>query len=490
MKKIRFNYSLKNIRIPSPDAYRKKLIEKVESVINRMRWKAYFFLHRDNTIRDNETSVLRSTMAASRVNELNPFDEDLVKMVENIKFRDVNDHFLSTLSNDARMINSSTYIMAFADKTRNIYEMKPDRYSQLLTENVTKSYKLGNEQQFADINRELKEIASKLHIDDRIEPMARKPAFISLKDHKKNFENHPKCRLINPVKSELGKVSKAILDRINTDTRARTEVNQWRNSSAVTEWFNGINNKPSHTFISFNIVDFYPSISEDLLNQAISWAKHHTNITEEEAIIKHARKSLLFHGEKPWIRRERQNMFDVTMGSNDGAEVCELIGLYVLESLSQKFDKKNIGLYLDDGLILLKNGTARLAEKAKKDLTKAFQTFGLKITATANQKIVNFLDITLNLQDQIFQPYRKPNDDTLYINKRSNHPPSIIKQLPKSISQRISKLSSNHATFVKAAPIYNEALTKTGFTNNIEYLPNDHPNIAANQRRKRSGNIT
>ena len=85
----------------------------------------------------------------------------------------------------------------------------------------------------------------------------------------------------------------------------------------------------------------------------------------------------------------------------------------MLESLSQKFDKINIGLYRDDGLILLKNVTARLAEKAKKDLTKAFQTFGQKITATANQKIDNFLDITLNLQDQIFQPYQKPNDDTL-----------------------------------------------------------------------------
>ena len=179
--------------------------------------------------------------------------------------------------------------MAFADKTRNIYEMKPDRYSQLLTKNVTKSHKLGKDQQFADINSELKEIASNLHIEDRIEPMAKAPAFISLKDHKENFENQPKCPLINPANSELGKVSKAILDGINTDTRARTEVNQWRNSSAVTEWFNGIDNKLSHTFISFVIMDFYPSILEDHLNQAISWAKQHTNITEkEQAIIKHA----------------------------------------------------------------------------------------------------------------------------------------------------------------------------------------------------------
>ena len=42
MKKIRFNYSLKNIPLPSPDSYRKRLIEKIERVIIRMRWKAHF----------------------------------------------------------------------------------------------------------------------------------------------------------------------------------------------------------------------------------------------------------------------------------------------------------------------------------------------------------------------------------------------------------------------------------------------------------------
>ena len=65
----------------------------------------------------------------------------------------------------------------------------------------------------------------------------------------------------------------------------------------------------------------------------------------------------------------------------------------------KKFEKTNTGLYRDKGLILLKSITDRLAEKAKKDLIKAFDEFELKITATANQKIVSFLDITLNLQN-------------------------------------------------------------------------------------------
>ena len=49
--------------------------------------------------------------------------------------------------------------------------------------------------------------------------MSKAKAFISLKDHKPDFENHPKCRLINPAKSQLGKVSKAILDKINNIIR-------------------------------------------------------------------------------------------------------------------------------------------------------------------------------------------------------------------------------------------------------------------------------
>ena len=145
-------------------------------------------------------------------------------------------------------------------------------------------------------------------------------------------------------------------------------------------------------------------------------------------------------------------MFHVTMGSNDGAEVCELIGLYILNKLTARFRKENAGLYRDDGLILLRNVTGRLAEKAKKELTRIFSTFNLTITATANMKIVNFLDITLDLTNEKFKPYRKPNDDTLYINSHSNHPPSIIKQLPKSISHRISSLAADQTTFDHAAP--------------------------------------
>ena len=63
-------------------------------------------------------------------------------------------------------------------------------------------------------------------IGNRIECMKKHEAFISLKDYKENFENNPKCRLINPAKSDSGEISKLILDKVNTHLRTILNVNQ------------------------------------------------------------------------------------------------------------------------------------------------------------------------------------------------------------------------------------------------------------------------
>ena len=97
------------------------------------------------------------------------------------------------------------------------------------------------------------------------------------------------------------------------------------------EWFEKISEKERRTFVIFDIVDFYPSISEDLLTKAIEWASSYTNISQLDInTIMHARKSLLFHKNEPWVKRDGVNLFDVTMGSYDGAEICELVGLVYL----------------------------------------------------------------------------------------------------------------------------------------------------------------
>lgn len=152
--------------------------------------------------------------------------------------------------------------------------------------------------------------------------------------------------------------------------------------------------KNRKSFISFNIVDLYPSITESLLDQSIDWATQFTAITDSDIrIIKHARKSLLFHDGLPWVKRDSSNAFDVTMGSYDGAEICELVGLFILWKLKDTFGN-NIGLYRDDGLVLLDKKSGRLSDKARNDLTHAFNKLLLNITAQANQLSTNFLDIT------------------------------------------------------------------------------------------------
>ena len=156
------------------------------------------------------------------------------------------------------------------------------------------------------------------------------------------------------------------------------------------------------------------------------------------------------------------------MGSFGGTEICELVGLYALNKLSARFDSNNIGLYRDDGLALIKGTSPRLADKARKDLCSAFQELGLKITAEVNYKTVNFLDVTLNLTNESDKPYRKPNNDPLYIHKESNHPPSITKHFPGAINRRIASLSSDKQTFDSACCFHLRLRPETEYNYNTK----------------------
>ena len=123
------------------------------------------------------------------------------------------------------------------------------------------------------------------------------------------------------------------------------------------------------------------------------------------------------------------------MGSWDGAEVADLVGLYLLSQLTDL--PIDVGLYRDDGLAVCRL-SGRQAELTKKKLCAIFKDNGLNITAEANRKDVNFLDINLNLDTGIYRPYMKPNDSPLYVNKNSNHPRGILENIPHSVNRRLS----------------------------------------------------
>ena len=61
--------------------------------------------------------------------------------------------------------------------------------------------------------------------------------------------------------------------------------------------------------------------------------------------------------------------------------MCELVGLYVLNSLVKRFGNENIGFYRDDGSAMIKGTIGRVADKVRKDLCAQSLEFGLKITA-------------------------------------------------------------------------------------------------------------
>ena len=174
------------------------------------------------------------------------------------------------------------------------------------------------------------------------------------------------------------------------------------------------------------MVNFYPSISAELMEAAIEWARNFTHISDsEKKIIMESKKSLIFINGTPWVKKGGSE-FDVAQGSYDGAEACELVGLYILSKL------QDLNLEV-----------------------------GLKITIEANLKVINFLDICMDLDSDIFKPYIKPNTTPCTsTNRVTTHP----------------------------APLYTDALAKSGYDYKLEFNPEaatEKPN-----KRNRSRKIT
>ena len=90
-------------------------------------------------------------------------------------------------------------------------------------------------------------------------------------------------------------------------------------------------------------------------------------------------------------------------------------------------DKRSIGLYRDDSFGVFEKLSAPQTEQRKKKITKIFKDCGLSIAVTSNITLVDFLNITLSLKTESYQPFRKPNNDPKYIDINPNHPPQIMK---------------------------------------------------------------
>ena len=259
MEKINLHYSEKNIPTASNKNYKMQLIDKIEAVIKRMRWKAIFF---ENTNNDQEEEVypetygLKTTNTPQQVPEMAGFEKELIGVIRKLKFRNYTNDFQKHLQEDIRSINNSDKMYVHADKTSNIYKLDKQEYNKLLNNSITKTYQKTDSEVKHAVNYAGKNILKDHYIADRVDINGENNCFITLKDHKENFANNPTTRLINPAKNELGRISKVILEKVNKQLRTSLNLNQWKSTSSLIEWFSNITEKNKHKFMMFDVKDF------------------------------------------------------------------------------------------------------------------------------------------------------------------------------------------------------------------------------------------
>ena len=108
-------------------------------------------------------------------------------------------------------------------------------------------------------------------------------------------------------------------------------------------------------------------------------------------------------------------------------------------------------------------------------IVRKFSEYGLSITIFINLKAVNFLDVTLNLEENTFKPYRKPGDRPRYVHSESNHPPLVIKNIPAGIERRLVQNSCSEEVFLQAVPDYQMELDRCGYNYKLSYNPPVRP---------------
>ena len=142
------------------------------------------------------------------------------------------------------------------------------------------------------------------------------------------------------------------------------------------------------------------------------------------------------------------------MGAYDGVGVCELVGTYMLNLLSKKYNENDFGLYCIDGLAVLKNKSGPQSGQVKKNIQKMFKEHGLDIIIQCNMSYLdNYLDVTFNLNDGTDKPYTKSNNEIKYIHKNSKHPPGAIRQIALSIESGYPTYLLTRKYFMKQYPL-------------------------------------
>ena len=240
MEPIVSENSDKNIPVHDNTIFRKLFLDAVTTFDRTLRFAANFFLHPELKPKPKNWYGFKSNNPAPHVKELQGFREDLLLLSENLEFRNTSNEFMRELNDDIEKINETNKVIVKADKTSNRYLMEKDEYIYHLQKNVQQDYKIESKENVEKVHKLHADIVTKLEIQERVFKTIPREAFITVKDHKEDFPNNMKCRLINPAKPDTGKISKKILENVIFVVKSKGKYNHWRNTQEVITWFKGI----------------------------------------------------------------------------------------------------------------------------------------------------------------------------------------------------------------------------------------------------------
>ena len=248
---LNFDFSQKNIPLGDRTTYMEMMISAIEKFGRNLSWRAFFKLNPHLVSKSKETFGFNSTKAAPRIKELHEFERDLVKLLQNIKFRKRSKPFLSALKKEIKIIEQKKELIIPADKTSNNYLVPTEKYEELVNKEIHKKYKKATVDEVKKVNSDHAQTVKDRDIEDRVFKTAPRDCFITLKDHKEDFTENPKVRMINPTKAEVGKIAMKIIDNVVKEIRAKNEnCVQAISTKDVLEWFQSVDDKKSQKFIN------------------------------------------------------------------------------------------------------------------------------------------------------------------------------------------------------------------------------------------------
>ena len=183
----------------------------------------------------------------------------------------------------------------------------------------------------------------------------------------------------------------------------------------------------------------------------------------------------MFYENEAWKKKDTDTTFDVTLGSYNGAALCELIEIYIQSHVTNML----YGFIQRQCAIYPSYDKQKEADRRRKEIISIFKCIDFK---TEIDTSLTEAEVAFNLENNIYRPYKKLNDKLIYIDVSSNHPAQIRKTAKKNNLCRLSRNFSRAYIFNITKLEYEKAMKKCRHTTKLTYTPRNL--IKNNSRRK------